>query len=74
LIGFTNPDKNGICDYKEFAYKCESIIDEMFSLKALCEKAEIIKQGIVRQEETNECLISNIELFKVTAIFKFLAF
>jgi len=42
LIGLSQPDKDGLVDYKDFASKCKDYINELFSIKALSEKATLI--------------------------------
>lgn len=42
LIGLSDPDVHGMVSYKEFSFKCRDMINELFSMKSLSEKASLI--------------------------------
>lgn len=65
LIGYTNPNQEGLVNYKDFAYKCRDLIANMFSIKALQEKAALIENGTFKMpEKINSINVSKLELFK----------
>ncbi len=52
--------------YKEFSFKCKNMIDELFSMKAMSEKAQMIQAGSFKPKENlEEISISKLDLFKV---------
>ena len=73
LIGLSNPDERGMVNYKEFSFKCKDMIDELFSMKSLSEKASLIQQGAFKEAvELAQINISKLDLFKVTKRFFFI--
>lgn len=66
IIGQSNPDENGLVNYKEFSFKCKEYITELFSMKSLAEKASLIQQGAFKPAENlEEINLSKLDLFKV---------
>ncbi len=64
LIGMSNPDTNGQVNYVEFAKKCKEMIDELFSMKSITEKAVMIENHqYVSRPNLDEINISTLELF-----------
>lgn len=66
LIGLSNPNEKGFVNYQEFAPKCKTLINDLFSMKAMSEKAALIAQGAFKQAENlDEVNMTKLELFKV---------
>ena len=43
LIGLSKPDIHGQVIYRDFAIQCKHLIGELFSMKVMSEKAELIE-------------------------------
>lgn len=66
LIGMSNPDGNGHINYVEFAKKCKSLIDELFSMKSITEKSVLIENKIYTEKPNLDQIdISTLDLFKL---------
>lgn len=53
-------------NYKEFAPKCKDMINELFTVRSLADKAALMQQGNFRPPENiEEINLSGLELFKV---------
>lgn len=66
LIGMSQPDSNGQVNYVDFAKKCKELIDELFSMKSITEKAVMIENHqYVVKPNLDEINISTLELFQL---------
>jgi hypothetical protein len=66
LIGLSNPDNKGMIILKDFAFKCKEMINELFSMKSLNEKAMLLSSGtFMPPENLEEINLSKLDLFKV---------
>ena len=60
------PNEKGLVDYKEFSHKCKDYISELFSMKAMSEKATLIQQGTYKAPDNlDEINMSKLDLFKL---------
>lgn len=64
-MGMTNPDKNGKINYKAFSFKVKSMVDELFNLDQLDKIANMISNGIIKQEQIEEVEMTKLDLFKM---------
>jgi len=56
--------------YKDFAFKCKEAINELYSMKSLCDKATLLASGSFKPPADLAVLeLSSLELFKVSSIF-----
>ena len=70
LMGLSAPDKDGMVNYKEFAVKAKDMINELFTVKTMSEKATLIQTGSFKPADNlEEINISSLELFKVSLSF-----
>ena len=70
LIGLSAPDEKGRIRYKEFSHKCKDMIEELFSMKSMSEKATLIKQGtFTAPDNLEEIKLTKLEMFNVSALF-----
>ena len=68
LIGMSCPEANGQLNYREFAFKCKELINELFSMKSLSDKATLLQTGAFKPTENiEEINLSKLDLFKVSA-------
>jgi hypothetical protein len=52
--------------YKEFAVKCKDMINELFTVKSLSDKATLMQTGAFKPPENlDEINLSGLDLFKV---------
>lgn len=66
LIGMSHPDANGQVRYREFAGECRQLIDELFSIKSMSVKAELIQNFIYKApEQLDQIDLSSLELFEL---------
>lgn len=42
LIGLSEPDKDCMVDYKMFSFKCKDLINDLFSMKSMSDKATLV--------------------------------
>ncbi len=69
LIGLSKPDKNGNISYKDFSFKCRDMIDDLFSMKALSEKASMIQKGTFEASSSlEEVQLTKLDMFKVSSV------
>lgn len=62
----SNPDEKGHVNYVEFAKKCKEMIDELFSMKSLTEKAALIEnKHYVAPKNLEEIDLTTLELFEL---------
>ena len=62
----SNPDPNGMVNYKDFSIKCKHMIDELFSVKSIQDKAELIQSKLFQAPENlEEIQLSPLELFEL---------
>lgn len=62
----SQPDASGQVNYVEFAKKCKEMIDEIFSMKSITEKAVMIENKVYVEKPTlHEIDISTLDLFKL---------
>lgn len=66
IIGMSSPDALGRVNYREFAGKCQGLIDDLFSMKSVSAKAELVES---KQFETADNLgdieFTNLELHEL---------
>jgi Ca2+-binding EF-hand superfamily protein len=66
LIGMSKPDAEGRVNYREFAGECKTLIEELFSMKSMSEKAELIQSHIYRAPENLDAIeLTSLELFEL---------
>lgn len=62
----SSPDEKGHVNYVEFAKKCKEMIDELFSMKSLTEKAALIEnKNYVAPKNLEEIDLTTLELFEL---------
>jgi hypothetical protein len=53
-------------NYKEFSFKCKDMINELFTVKSLSDKATLVQTGVFKPPENlDEMQMSGLDLFKV---------
>ena len=58
--------------YKEFAVKCKDMINELFTVKSLSDKATLMQTGSFKAPENlDEINLSGLDLFKVIIYLKY---
>lgn len=66
LIGMSHPDQDGQVNYVEFAKSSKQMIDELFSMKSITEKAVMIENHqYVSKPNLEEINITSLELFQL---------
>ena len=66
LIGTSSPDAMGRVNYREFAARCKGLIDELFSMKSISDKAELIaSKQYSAPEGMDELKLTHLELFEL---------
>jgi len=65
VLGQAEIDEKRYLNYRKFVFKVKEMINSLFSVEALSESAELIKQGKVSEEEVKQTYISNLDLFKI---------
>lgn len=64
LIGLAKPDPLGFLNYIEFAKTCREAIQELFSVKALADKANLLEGKLFKAPEHIEDIkLDTLELF-----------
>jgi len=64
LIGMSHPDAEGYVNYVEFAKICKELIDELFSMKSITEKAVMIEnKQYIPPLNLEELDVTALELF-----------
>jgi len=67
LMGISQPDKDGLILYKEFAVRARDMINELFTVKTLSEKATLMQTGVFKAPENlDEINVTSLDLFKVS--------
>ncbi len=62
----SNPNEHGQVNYVEFAKKCRDMIDELFSVRSLTEKAAMIEnKRYVPPKNLEEIDLTTLELFEL---------
>jgi Ca2+-binding EF-hand superfamily protein len=62
----SNPSPMGEVNYHEFAIKCKAYIDELFSMKSITEKAELIEsKQFQAPEKIDEIHLTSLEMFEM---------
>jgi len=57
-------------DYKEFSFKCRDMINELYSVKSLTDKAILLQNETFKPSENlEEINLSRLDLFKVSPSF-----
>ena len=51
MVGLSKPDQRQMVNYKEFSFAAKQLIDELFSTKALQEKAQLLSSGTYKQPD-----------------------
>jgi Ca2+-binding EF-hand superfamily protein len=65
LIGMSNPDEKGHVKYEEFAGKCKVMIEELFTMKTITEKANLIETKQYKPHANlDQIEVTNFELFE----------
>jgi Ca2+-binding EF-hand superfamily protein len=66
LIGMSNPDEKGFVKYEEFAGKCKVMIEELFTMKTITEKANLIETKQYKPPANlDQIELTNFELFEL---------
>ena len=68
LLGTGKPDRAGLINYKDFAFKAKDMMDTLFSLRSLNKMAAIIEKEEVKREEVRDAGITSLDLFKVRSV------
>jgi Ca2+-binding EF-hand superfamily protein len=62
----SNPDPSGFINYREFSVKCREMIESLFSIKSITEKAELIEgKQFVPQADIDKVSKTPLELFEL---------
>jgi hypothetical protein len=62
----SKPDQKQMVAYKQFALAAAGLIEEFFSTKSVCEKVQLIQNGIFKQrEDLGHIPLTPLELFKI---------
>ena len=62
----SKPDSNGNVNYKDFSLLCRDYINELFSMKSLAEKSQLIAMGTYKVPADLENInLTKLDLFKL---------
>ena len=62
----SKPDANGNVNYKDFSLLCRDYINELFSMKSLAEKSQLIAMGTYKVPADLENInLTKLDLFKL---------
>ena len=65
LLGQAVQDDKGCVNYRNFSFKVKEMIDNVYSIEALSQAADLIKNEVIKQDDVEDTYISDLDLFKI---------